>query len=75
MKDNILEHLHETSLFELQSEKSEGLRIFTETAWGWSELKVAPFLKQLEGNNLTVVGYVDIGKSGNLIVKIPHNTK
>lgn len=69
--------LSEHKLSELKDESTEGLKIFVETAWGWVEVKVSPFLKAVEkrsGSSAVVVGYCDIGKVGAMILKVPRRT-
>jgi hypothetical protein len=53
-----------------------GLKIYAETAWGWSELKVAPFLKQLERDDGSedlpvVLAIMTIRRGGSATLKIP----
>lgn len=66
----------EHKLSELLEEKENGLRLYAETAWGWSSLKVAPFLRQVaaqgNGNDPIVIGYCDIRKDGGITLKIPN---
>jgi hypothetical protein len=61
------------TLKELEEEISEGLRIQVETSWGWSDVKVRPFLKQVEkGRGDVVIAYCDISRrTGALTLKIP----
>lgn len=60
------------TLKELREEIKEGLRIQVETAWGWSDVKVIPFLKQVEkGRGGVVIAYCDISKTGALTLKVP----
>ena len=65
--------LHPISLTELKDEANNGLKLYAETAWGWSELKVAAFLRQAERKNYgaTIIGYIEVRKCGSLTVKIP----
>jgi hypothetical protein len=73
---------HELGKFTLAQLREEhdngrgGLKLYAETAWGWSELKVAPFLKQLERadgrEDLPVVFTITtIRRNGSATLKIP----
>lgn len=50
-----------------------GLKIYADTAWGWQELKVAPFLRHLEKHNKIgmVYGITEIRRNGSLSLKLP----
>ena len=56
---------------ELKQELPEGLRIFAETAWGWSELKAAAFVKQVERSGGKVTAYSEVRKGGSITLKVP----
>ena len=57
---------------ELKQELPEGLKIFAETAFGWSELKASAFVKQLEESKSCVVAYCDVRKGGSITLKVPY---
>lgn len=56
---------------ELKEELPEGLRVFAETAWGWSELKAAAFVKQVEAQGGRVTTYCEVRKGGGITLKVP----
>ena len=56
---------------ELKQELPEGLRVFAETAWGWSELKAAAFIKQVEKSGGKVTAYSEVRKGGAITIKVP----
>ena len=59
------------TLPQLRPEVEKGLKLYAETAWGWSELKVGAFLKALEKSRTTIVGYTEIRKNGALSIRLP----
>jgi hypothetical protein len=50
-----------------------GLRIYADTAWGWQELKVAPFLRYVEKHNREglVFAITEIRRNGSASLKLP----
>lgn len=69
MKTDAAIGIHTTD--QLKQELHEGLRIFAETAWGWSELKAAAFVKQVEESGGKVRAYSEVRKSGAITLKVP----
>lgn len=67
------ESLSVISIDELKQELPEGLRIYAETAWGWSELKAAAFVKQVEKSGGKVTAYCDVIKGGAISLKVPRH--
>ena len=55
---------------ELKQELPEGLRVFAETAWGWSELQASAFVRQLKPG-AKVTAYCEVRKSGAITLKVP----
>lgn len=56
---------------EMKQELPEGLRIYAETAWGWSELKAAAFVKQVEARGGRVTAYCEVRRGGGITIKVP----
>ena len=64
MEKHLISHLRE--------EVGNGLKIYVETAWGWSELKVGPFLRQAEtAASAAVYGFSEVRRDGSITLKIP----
>lgn len=59
---------------DLEAEAPAGLQLFAETAWGWSELKVKPFLAELKPTSI-VVAITEVTKSGRVKLMIPRRVQ
>ena len=71
---NAPEHLLKFDSKQLKEEYRHGLKLYAETAWGWSELNPVSFIKQIQKNKSTVLAYVSFKKSGAAVLKIPFRT-
>jgi hypothetical protein len=54
---------------QLREESRNGLKIYVETAWGWTEVKVDPFLKQVETGKF--LAWTTIRRDGGVTLKVP----
>lgn len=66
------ESLSRYTIVQLRDELSGGgLKIFAETAWGWSELKPAIFIRQLEKDGSDLIAYTELRTGGQATLKVP----
>lgn len=69
-----LDSLGEYTVAQLRDELTAGLRIYVETAWGWTEVKAPQFLRQVErrsGESAVIHAYTKIRKGGAVTLEIP----
>jgi hypothetical protein len=68
MENNLSSH----TVAELKNELPEGLKIFAETALGWSELKASAFVRQMEKHGFSEVSaFCEVRKNGAITLKVP----
>ena len=65
------ESLSKYTAAQLRSESRSGLKIFAETGWGWSELKVSAFVKQVDKAGSTILAYTEVRNDGGITLKVP----